>query len=374
MIKPLTSLRFFFAFIVFLSHLDWVQTIDASFAPLYEEVLHHGYIGVSFFFILSGFILALNYKEKILHKEISLKDFWVARIARIYPLHLITLLYSIPFFIPELFRQPVLWITTFFSHLFLVQSFVPAEEVYFGFNAISWSIANELFYYLLFPLLIIFLYKFPKSLYLMLLFFLIIPVCIYFTPKIYQIFLYSINPLVRIADFILGILLYKIFELKIFTNWFKKRTHATIVEFSTMLLLILFFSFHNQIPFGYRPAVFYWIPMMCMIYAFAHSAGFFSSILSRRSLVFLGEISFSFYMFHGLLMRTINAIVRRIDFSFNVYAQVLLIFLAIIGVSIISYYYLELPSNKCIRNWYRKRRTEVPVPLLVETENARIKN
>ncbi len=44
------------------------------------------------FFVLSGFIIAYNYQEKLLTKTTTKRTFWVARIARIYPLHLLTLL------------------------------------------------------------------------------------------------------------------------------------------------------------------------------------------------------------------------------------------------------------------------------------------
>ena len=46
----------------------------------------------AFFCILSGFIIAYNYEEKLLEKTTTKRTFWVARIARIYPLHLLTLL------------------------------------------------------------------------------------------------------------------------------------------------------------------------------------------------------------------------------------------------------------------------------------------
>ena len=46
----------------------------------------------AFFFILSGFIITYNYEEKLLEKTTTKRTFWVARIARIYPLHLLTLL------------------------------------------------------------------------------------------------------------------------------------------------------------------------------------------------------------------------------------------------------------------------------------------
>ena len=86
MINTLTSLRIFFALMVFGAH---CYVLDTSFdAHFFKE----GFVGVSFFFVLSGFIIAYNYQEKLLTKATTKRTFWVARIARIYPLHLLTLL------------------------------------------------------------------------------------------------------------------------------------------------------------------------------------------------------------------------------------------------------------------------------------------
>lgn len=86
MINTLTSLRILFALMVFGAH---CYVLDPSFDTHFFK---EGFVGVSFFFILSGFIIAYNYEEKLLEKITTKRTFWVARIARIYPLHLLTLL------------------------------------------------------------------------------------------------------------------------------------------------------------------------------------------------------------------------------------------------------------------------------------------
>ena len=82
MINTLTSLRILFALMVFGAH---CYVLDPSFDTHFFK---EGFVGVSFFFILSGFIIAYNYEEKLLETTTTKRTFWVARIARIYPLHL----------------------------------------------------------------------------------------------------------------------------------------------------------------------------------------------------------------------------------------------------------------------------------------------
>ena len=89
MIKPLTSLRFIFACMVFAAH---CYVIDPHFSHfLYKE----GFVGVSFFFVLSGFIIAYNYQWRFQENTVSTRAFWIARFGRVYPLHLATLLLSL---------------------------------------------------------------------------------------------------------------------------------------------------------------------------------------------------------------------------------------------------------------------------------------
>ena len=89
MINTLTSLRFIFALMVFGAH---CYTIDKFFDTHFFK---EGFVGVSFFFVLSGFIIAYNYQKKFSENKIAKRAFWVARIARIYPLHWLTLFIAV---------------------------------------------------------------------------------------------------------------------------------------------------------------------------------------------------------------------------------------------------------------------------------------
>jgi len=91
-LPALTSLRFFAAFHVVIFHFQAMQTF---IGPVWFQKLSSiGYVGVSFFFVLSGFILVYTYAGR----PMVLKNFWRARFARIYPAYAFSLLVTAPFF------------------------------------------------------------------------------------------------------------------------------------------------------------------------------------------------------------------------------------------------------------------------------------
>jgi peptidoglycan/LPS O-acetylase OafA/YrhL len=272
MIKPLTSLRFLFALCVFLSHYTIGET------PIFYE----GYIGVEFFFILSGFIISYKYVQKIADKTTSKKDFFVARIARIYPLHCITLLLVVLIVLKDTLRDDTSfpWSQLLFN-IPLLQSFIPSRSYYFSFNAVSWSISDELFFYAMFPVLIYALKKIRGSVQVLFCIFILAGyfVAISIIPEDYVHALFYINPCLRIIDFMMGIGIFYLWE-KLQKNtvknriyiFFQKKSVATIIEILALCLLILMVVVSDNIPQKFRYASYYWAPMALVILCFAKTS------------------------------------------------------------------------------------------------------
>ncbi|WP_413998292.1 acyltransferase family protein [Flavobacterium sp. W1B] len=350
MIKPLTSLRFVFAFMIFAHHLTFLSKSDLPyFRWIHEYILKEGYIGVSFFFILSGFILAYNYRDSILNKKISKSSFMIARIARIYPLHLLCLLIAVPLTLQNVTFELSTWLKQLFFNLTLTQSFIPIKTFYFSFNSPSWSISNELFFYLLFPFLIILIsrikfYKYNKG--LLALFLLLLPLLMLVIPPIHYKSLFYVNPLFRIFDFIIGILLYELY-LKIKDK--ERLISYNILEPFSILLLVFFFIFHRELPLVMRYSVYYWLPMSLLILIFSFQKGKLSNFLSSRVLIFLGEISFGFYMFHQLILKYFKDFNKLYFHIENEYLIISILFLVSILVSYISLIWFENPVNRYLK-------------------------
>ncbi|WP_181427398.1 acyltransferase [Curtobacterium sp. MCPF17_011] len=136
----LTGLRFYAAFAVLLCH----AVPRLAPVPVLSELSEIGAIGVGFFFVLSGFILAWTWRptDRTSH-------FWVKRFARIYPLHLATLVAAV---VLASLTGANNWMSVAAS-VPLLQAWGP-ESWRAGGNGPSWSLSVEMFFYLVFPFVI----------------------------------------------------------------------------------------------------------------------------------------------------------------------------------------------------------------------------
>ncbi|KAA6341559.1 hypothetical protein EZS27_010629 [termite gut metagenome] len=146
MIKSLTSLRFIFAIMIFMHHYSRGEGTGAIFPE--------GFLGVTFFFILSGFVLSYSYWGKLSERKIHFWDFLKRRVIKLYPLHLLCL------FVALVFSRFSLPIKTIIPNMLLLQSWIPIQGYYFSGNAVSWCLSNEIFFYFIFPMLVVLFGKF----------------------------------------------------------------------------------------------------------------------------------------------------------------------------------------------------------------------
>jgi len=132
----LTGLRAFTATNIVFFHF-WNP---AWFGPL-APMMDNGYVGVNFFFLLSGFILAYNYADRHASGKFSRRGFWRTRVSRLYPVYLL-----------GLFRTH----GQFFGGLALTaimqQGWSPQLATFW--NTPAWTLSCEVSFYLMFPFLL----------------------------------------------------------------------------------------------------------------------------------------------------------------------------------------------------------------------------
>ncbi len=147
-LPALTGLRAFTATNIVFFHF-WNPAWFGPLAPLMDN----GYVGVNFFFLLSGFILAYNYADRHAAGQFNLRQFWQTRFSRLYPVYLLGLLISFP--ILEL-EWRVRTHAQFFQGLALTsvmqQGWSPTLATFW--NTPAWTLSCEVAFYLMFPLLL----------------------------------------------------------------------------------------------------------------------------------------------------------------------------------------------------------------------------
>lgn len=196
MIKPLNTLRFVFMMMIFLHHID-----------LYPG---GGSLAVSAFFILSGFCLSLGYGEKTIQEDFDYIGYLKKRLAKFYPIHWI---YLAVFVVLGLLLNPCFQIPLrpLSANVLLMQSWVPEQDYYFSFNAVSWYLCDAVFLAFIFPLLfpaINKLFNQQKWMLLGLMLALYVLMVVFIPGGPLRKSLLYINPLGRCFDFVLGILIY----------------------------------------------------------------------------------------------------------------------------------------------------------------------
>lgn len=315
-LRQLTSLRFFAALAVLSSHLWLLQETPNLLRPLATHVFHEGYAGVSFFFILSGYILSHTYQQKLRDGAVSRSKYLLLRLARIYPLHLAT---ALPFAIYLLAKAPLANLPVIGANLLLLQSWAPIRDIYFSLNAPSWSLSDEQFFYVAFVGLA---FLSTRRLSQLTLFALTLACTLvaalllagrgawtFENQGVNTHWWTYINPAIRLLDFMLGMLIYRLPKVSQSTR------HATLLEAGLVAALIAatLIATSTAMPEVLRAQLFYLPLMGGMIYAFGCGAGGLSRALTNKRLVFLGEASFALYLVHLPILNFCNAQIDAVE-------------------------------------------------------------
>lgn len=347
----LTSLRFFAALFTALFHMHFFY--GKSFFPFVDNIMSKGDLAVDFFFILSGFILTHCYLSHILEGHFTYKNFIIRRLARIYPVHLFTfggavlMLWiasarSIPLMADAFF------ISYFFHHLLLIHAWGLDSRL--SYNQVSWSISAEFFAYLLFPFFLRTALSMKPLEGLMIaltgcviLSFISLP---FFGVELTEMSTWGFLRI--IPTFFLGVCLY------LFAKKYEFRYASDRVMAATAALIIISFALLARD----------WLilPLLCfMIYVGAEQTRQgISGFLSKPWAVYLGRISYSFYMVQYCVWFILMNILLR-DYS-STWLDIRIIWIVSLGLVILAasatYHFIEQPAHAWINSKFAKKRTQ----------------
>jgi peptidoglycan/LPS O-acetylase OafA/YrhL len=351
----LTVLRAFAAIWVALHHaLSSLSGVAFSDNIFISRFLTKGWLGVDLFFILSGFILAYSYQGKM--NELNLetyRDFLIKRLARIFPAHLFTLfIFGAVISIATLLglftdHENKFNLMELTAQVFLVHGIGFFEPS--GWNIPSWSISSEALAYLAFPFLIKPLQKFGLPFFNVIL---IISVLLFtiglawFFNDAQQFMLPFQFTWIRIlSEFLMGMALFQITKHMPKSKW---NVILTIVAAACIMLQSLvinsFFDFM------------YLIYFMVLI----HSLALIPRSEKIPFLSVLGEISYSFYLIHSLVIICLNQIVRKVPFLEQQPLLVIGIFIAVSQIAAATiYFHVEIPGRNLICSALLRRKKTV---------------
>ncbi len=307
-LPALTGARFVTAMIVLIFHANAIFVVDA---PL---LLSLAGPAVSFFFLLSGFVLRYNYTDHL--QGDSLRKFYVSRIARIWPLHLFMLLIWL-WLITGHGRLTKATITDtpgmLAANALLLQAWVPDLTWNFSFNAVAWSLSAEIFFYLCFPLLTILLQRNPRGLFAGLAAVVISMTWLDAHRDISGTasFLTQFNPCARLFEFALGMATATVVQRQPARSHHYSSGQWTLIELTTTgLLYALLMQLITVIHIlGLESAMGHYLGIsglaiaLCPVIAIlSRSTGIIARILSTPAFIFLGNASFALYLSHLVIL------------------------------------------------------------------------
>jgi len=361
-LSGLTGVRFYAALFVYWYHV--ILIIPGMYALAGRSLfLDAAEGGVSFFFVLSGFILTYNYADVFRDgiSAASYKRFIWDRLTKIYPVHFLALLLVLP--IATLSPQLRLDWRAVPLHLLLLQCFWPSSTPAFSsyLNVPSWSISCEWFFYLLGPV-VMFLASGNRRRWV-----LVAVVMAYACglglflwhgqsdeARFYFVSRFAPS---RFVEFLLGVFLARVF---LTSSGQKLAGVSGLAQATGIGLLIAGAMSRPYVPWPLWGGLLYVPGSILLVLGLAHDRGFFVAHLSRPWLNLLGRATFSLYLIHTPLLRAVRGLCLYLGWevrSWPVFgAVVIAMFMVVQTAALLVYSGYEIPLQQRLRSWLVRPR------------------
>lgn len=379
-LPALTGIRFFAIFHIFLFHLwslydmekpEGFERLMASFDGLPEVIvtfLSHGWMSTSFFFLLSGFILSYLYWSPDGTLATDKKRFWFMRLSRLYPIHIIVLLITMPLMLPMMLGQDMDMgrvLLSGLATLTLTQAWYPPWVPVWSWP--TWALSALVFLYLIMPWLMKSLANLSRRKILVLLVLMplisLLPTTIYAfffppgteAPLNWQIFIGS-TPLFWVPHFVAGMLLSRIFGISRFDKEFKCGGSWLAwgdLAFASIIVIACLPNIGEPLKFFLRHGLL--MPLyMILVLDLARGRGLLAKLFSVPGMNFLGETGFSIFIWQNLVM--IGCFAALMINPHGGEHQLLGASAAMVILAIVSTYWIEKPlASKLRGRWIKKQ-------------------
>ena len=325
------------------------------FAP----VVNAGFASVSFFILLSGFVLAYNYAGRARTGDLDKGRFWEARFTRLYPIYFLSLLLSWRVVPAEYsgHSHAMFWTGMALTPL-LLQGWIP--EIATFLNTPAWTMSAEAAYYMAFP----WLAKIKKpermgpylgkmgAVWAMGL----VPGLLYFalrpdgiahpdrwsTGAWLQALKYT--PLPHLASFVFGVMLANVDAMMPRPGWL--RLVLGITGFAGMFVIL---SMGPRIPYAIVHDGLLMPLFGCMILGLAGQNPL-AAALGVRPLVFVGEASYCLYLLHFNLWNLIHDS-HVLDRTGLIRYDPWISYGLLIGMALLALHFVEKPAQRQLRKW-----------------------
>ncbi len=361
-LKPLDTLRGFAAIVVaFLWHYRHFnfQLFNGNPAamplyPAFKWFYHNGWNLVEFFFVLSGFIFMHVYSKKIADKVIDDRSFFILRISRLYPLHLLTLFavaflqYYRYFSGKGFFQCDINDLYHFILNILFIQAGLFEDGL--SFNGPSWSISCEILAYIIFFYII---QKVRKPLPLFI-FFVFLGMCI--MQKGINVPLFNVITGKMFIGFFTGCMAFLLNrEIESLGSKEKIILFGGIFSFAAILsVMVLKIGFMKLFGHWERVMPLLVYPLLIIVSLNIH---YLNRFLSLRPFTYFGDLSYSIYLLHFPVQLAMVTFLPMIGLAPDYTSWKALALFASITVSsaAISYHFFEQP----VQNWIRNRWVSV---------------
>lgn len=339
-------------------HIDGLRAIAILSVVLYHvgfQQLSGGYVGVDVFFVISGFLIINQINNALQNKTFTFKDFWARRVLRILPPYLLVIFTCIAI-APLILIMPdeysAFSTEVFYSSFMFINHLLLSQQGYFDTDASSkillhlWSLSVEEQFYLLIPILLFITWRLPRAVLLA-----IITAFIaisFFASVIYtnsggKNFAFYVTAL-RAWEFLIGgMIMTCIPHLRKLSNTLLE----CIAWLSLFAILLPVFVYTHDTAFPGYTAL---LPVLgaagIIATGIVNSNLVVARILSNKTAVYIGLVSYAWYLWHWPLL----AFARIYALNGINYFQGLGLILIAFGLAVLTRKFIEIP----VVNWRKK--------------------